>query len=232
MSRADVSWLLQSFGDPPLSDTWLTDDEALTLAGLRFAKRRHEWRLGRWTAKRAVALLARSMGERPPSPERVAIRAAADGAPEVFLSGVPANLSVSISHRNGIAVCALSRSGAALGCDLEEIEPRSNTFVRDYFADPEVQMYERALERDRPGLATLVWSAKESALKALRTGLRSDTRSVVVQLNGRPGEAGWSPLTIQAADEPRPLQGWWMQGGGHVLTMVATQDPDPPTFLG
>ena len=46
MSGADISWMLQSFGDPPLSDTWLTDDEALTLAGLRHPAQRFAHTVG------------------------------------------------------------------------------------------------------------------------------------------------------------------------------------------
>jgi hypothetical protein len=41
-------------------------------------------------------------------------------------------------------------------------------------------MVARASAADQPGLLALLWSGKESALKALRAGLRLDTRCVIV----------------------------------------------------
>ena len=64
----------------------------------------------------------------------------------------------------------------ALGCDLEVIEPRSEEFVADYFTTEEQKMVSQAPIADRSKLLALLWSAKESALKALREGLRFDTR--------------------------------------------------------
>jgi 4'-phosphopantetheinyl transferase len=51
----DVYWLDQTQADVPAGDEWLCAREAACLARLRFAKRRADWRLGRWTAKRALA---------------------------------------------------------------------------------------------------------------------------------------------------------------------------------
>jgi len=61
--------------------------------------------------------------------------------------------------------------------------------------------------------ATLIWSAKESALKALRTGLRADTRSVVVEVDVPRGE-----LSVTSADAE--MRGWWWVDGGFVHTLV------------
>ena len=52
-----VAWLEQSEADLPPHDDWLSVDEALQLDRLRFAKRRADWRLGRWTAKPRLELL-------------------------------------------------------------------------------------------------------------------------------------------------------------------------------
>ena len=73
------------------------------------------------------------------------------------------------------------RSGAELGCDLEIVEPRSDAFIADYFTAEEQALIERTSAADRSLLLALLWSAKESALKALRAGLRLDTRSVIVR---------------------------------------------------
>ncbi|MFN8642278.1 MAG: hypothetical protein U0802_11705 [Candidatus Binatia bacterium] len=79
-----VRYLLQASGDVPADDAWLAPVERVRLAQLRVAKRRADWRLGRWTAKRAVAA---ALGV---AVDRVAVIAAAGGAPLALLDGVPA----------------------------------------------------------------------------------------------------------------------------------------------
>lgn len=51
----EVYWLEQSEADVPAENDWLSANEVNRLNGMRFAKRRTDWRLGRWTAKRALA---------------------------------------------------------------------------------------------------------------------------------------------------------------------------------
>ena len=175
----DVYWLEQTEGDVPAENDWLSASEAVVLNGMRFAKRRADWRLGRWTAKRAVAVYLNLPGH-PRALTGTEIRPAPSGAPEVFVTNKPAPVTISLSHRAGRAVCAIGLSGGALGCDLETIEPRSDAFVADYFTTSEQALVERAPGADRSWLLALLWSGKESALKALRTGLRLDTRCVIV----------------------------------------------------
>src|SRR5436305_121242 len=167
-----AGWLTVDASEVPENDGWLTPAERVRLATLELPWRRADWRLGRWAAKHAVAAFLGA------SFEAVEIRPAADGAPEALLGGDPAPVSLSFSHRAGRAACAVAPAGTALGCDLELVEPRSAAFVRDYLTPAEQALVEAAPEMDHPFLVNLIWSAKESALKALRTGLRLDTRSV------------------------------------------------------
>lgn len=51
----DVYWLERSAADLPAQNDWLSASDRTRLDGMRFAKRRDDWRLGRWTAKLAVA---------------------------------------------------------------------------------------------------------------------------------------------------------------------------------
>lgn len=212
-------WQEQCLVDVPAGDEWLSAGETAKLAGLRFEKRRRDWRLGRWTAKRAVAAWLRS-GESPAAFARIEVCAAASGKPEVFLEGQPAGFSISISHSAGVAACAVAPAGTALGCDLEAIEPRSDAFVRDYFTAAETVAVEQAAEGERRLLVNLIWSAKESALKALGEGLRLDTRAVEVSADAPP-EAGWARLRVRLQPDGRILEGWWKAGEGFVRTMVA-----------
>jgi len=43
----DVHWLEQTSADLPAEDDWLSAGEAVRLSGMRFAKRRGDWKLGR-----------------------------------------------------------------------------------------------------------------------------------------------------------------------------------------
>ncbi len=214
----DVFWFEQRESDVSANDVWLSGYEADCLARMKFPKRRADWRLGRWTAKRGIATVL-ALSDEPAQLCRISIRAAPSGAPEAFVDEEPAGLAISLSHRQRRAVCAMTRGPAALGCDLEVVEPRSTAFMTDYFAMEELALLGQTSEADH--LATLLWSAKESALKALRTGLRVDTREVVVTGIGdpfcRPCEMDASnrksSLTWQFLDvvcrTGEVLQGWW-----------------------
>ncbi len=243
----DVHWLEQSEADVPAENDWLSAAESLRMNAMRFAKRRNDWRLGRWTAKRALAVYL-SLPSHARTLADIEVRPAASGAPEIFVANEAAGVSVSLSHRGGIAACAIGPSGAELGCDLEIVEPRSDAFIADYFAEEEHALIERTCAPDRPLLLALLWSAKESALKALRAGLRLDTRSVIVH-PGHPlsgdddahrGESSfdfglgshrsWRPLYV-VYEDGRIFCGWWQNTGDRVRTMVACPPSAPPIFL-
>lgn len=233
-----VFWLQHAEADVPASNHWLGASEAAVLGGLRFARRRADWRLGRWTAKRALAAY---LGCLPDAGvlQRIEIRASPSGAPEVFVAGKPSPIGISLSHRAGIALCALTPAGQALGCDLELIEPRSAAFVEDYFTAEERAFLAGASACDQAALLALLWSAKESALKALRQGLRLDTRAVAVTLrdgvslsqsNRRAGAEGWQALTVRSRDAG-VFPGWWGRDGELVRTVVAERPLPPPVAL-
>ncbi len=241
-----VFWFEQSLADVRAEDDWFSAWEASHLGSLRFPKRRADWRLGRWTAKRAVADYLKL----PHDPETLAtiqIRPAASGAPEVFIDDGPGNVSISLSHRGGIGACAVGPAGATLGCDVEVVEPRSEAFVGDYFTPQEQATIRQAPDPVRFALIALIWSAKESALKALRTGLRSDTRcvSVVIEDSSFAGlDNGRSPAPLDFPAVPhsaplwRPLHvtysegqiflGWWFCCDGLLRTMVSDPATDEP----
>src|SRR5579871_3530236 len=164
-----VCWLEQTVEEVPGDDTWLGAREIQTLNKLHVPKRRADWRLGRWTAKLGLCGYLNIAPAREIA--RVQILAAESGAPQGYIGDNPAKAAISLSHRDGRAICAVAPADAALGCDLEKIEPRSEVFVADYFTANEQSLIARASSIERTKLVAAMWSAKESVLKALRVGL-------------------------------------------------------------
>jgi 4'-phosphopantetheinyl transferase len=240
-----VYWFEQTRADLPPNHDWLGLSEVASLNALRIPKRRADWLLGRWTAKRAVSICLNIPGGSK-ALAGIEIRPAASGAPEVFLDSQPAAVNISLSHSNGTALCAVAPPGTELGCDLEIIEPRSDAFIADYFTSDEQALIARTPATDRLRLLALLWSAKESALKALREGLRLDTRSVTVSLpeSAPPppldematgpylaeGHSIWRPLEVQCVSG-QVFRGWWGQAGNLLQTLVATPAPARPILL-
>lgn len=229
-------------GLPPPGIRWLGPGERAALARLHLLPRRTTFLLGRVAAKRAL-IAAVAPGA---APSELEILAAPDGAPEAFAEGLPLGASVSISHSgepgSRLGICALVPARLALGCDLEAITPRSQAFVDDFFTDGERRAMAAATAEARALLANLIWSAKESALKALRQGLRADTRSVEVQVDlplveqvarragaAAAGGAPWWPLAARLLDRAGPvLGGYFRAEAGRVWTVLAPVPLPPP----
>jgi len=248
----NTRWLLQSFDDCPeilRSDAipaWLGPAEQRRLAGFKVEKRRRDWLLGRWTAKKLVQrYLEETRGERSALAE-LYIGTDPDGAPYAarcegeggwgdLFERLP--VSLSISHSHGVAFCGLiERAGLgmhfpaarspSLGCDIELVEPREMCFVKSFFTEKEIAMLYAAIERTDL-FATAIWSGKEAVLKALRRGLRLDVRCIACLLEAAPTlpTQEWRPFQIDldeqlSAQFPGAWSGWWRLHGQHVLTMA------------
>jgi 4'-phosphopantetheinyl transferase len=216
--------------DVPESADWLSAAESGRLSVLRFAKRRSEMRLSRWTAKQAIARTL-DLEADAGTLARIEIRPAPTGAPTVFVGDARAPIAVSLSDRADWAVCVVAPADLGVGCDLELVEPRTDRFVRDWFTPGERDLVFGADPgEERHLLANLVWSAKESALKVLQTGLRRDTRSVEVDVVDVEGDRRWARLVVRT-EEGAAFPGWWRRYGDFVLTFAADADRGLPRSL-
>jgi 4'-phosphopantetheinyl transferase len=216
-------WHGRAAAEVPAGEDWLSPGERDRLRRFRFEKRRGDWLLGRFTAKQALL----AAGEAGPL-AALEIRAAPDGAPEAFRDGQALPRGLSLSHSRGRAVCLLGPSGAALGCDIETVESRSRAFVEDAFSEAErAQIPWEPVEA--AFCVTLLWSAKESALKAVREGLRLPLSSVAVRIvRDASGEDGWRPLSIRGPLPVSRLEGWWRDAGGQLITVASAPGLGPP----
>jgi 4'-phosphopantetheinyl transferase len=223
-----LDWLARGLDDVPAADDWLGPFEAARLARMRFPKRRAEYRLRRWAGKTSVAAML-GLPLDVATLSRVEVRTAPGGAPVAYVDGRPAQVFVSLTDRAGWAVSTATTEPGAFGCDMELVEPRSPAFIADWLTPAEQDVVNAVVGADRDALANLMWSAKESALKVLKTGLRRDTRSVAVILDEDPGP-DWRRLRVQSIEGP-VFPGWWCRAGAYVLSVVADRDFAPPTCL-
>ena len=214
-------WLTSSTADVPPGDDWLSRASARCSPACGCPSGAPDWRLGRWTAKAAVAAWL-GVGA-----ERVEILAAADGAPEAWLDGAPAPVSLSLSHRAGgrwprsrtrrrRSAATSSWSSRAAGRSYANGSPRASR-----------PRSSRSTAR-RDVAANLIWTAKEAAAKVRREGLRLDVRRADVDL-GAPG-SGWRPLTVHWG-EGQATAGWWCAAGGWVMTIAGSPAPALPSRL-
>jgi 4'-phosphopantetheinyl transferase len=211
-----LGWLSQRQADVPAGDDWLGAAERDVLAGLRVAPRRASWRLGRWTAKAALAAWLGVSGA------DLEVLAAPDGAPEAWLHGARAPVSVSLSHRGDRALAVVADAPTVAGCDLELIEPRSGAFIREWLTATEQELVFGCDEARQALIANLIWTAKEAAAKVRREGLRLDVRAARVTLtDGGTSAGGWSPVQVDWGDGAPPTLGWWRAAAAWVMTVAA-----------
>jgi phosphopantetheinyl transferase len=180
-------------------------------------KRSREWLAGRIAVKKSVQRLLSASGE--PASQEKAVRVVQDpkGKPSAELTDRPGFRigHVSLSHSNGLALAVVALPGVfkGLGVDVEKVEPRSESWVNDYFAPEEIRVANAADERWLE--FTKIWCLKEAALKALGTGLRFDLKDVcvtsldgtgraTVELRNEAGryldESGWGALDARVED--------------------------------
>src|SRR6266540_730485 len=246
-----INWLIQSItAHPNLTQGLapaglLSPSEQQRLAAFTVAKRRGDWLLGRWTAKRLLQSYVAQCTDAWLPLDTFIIDSDSDGAPHVIvdcklqISDFPSNLQsaicnlqslmLSISHCDGHAFCALAdRSRLAIGADIERIAPRAPEFAADYFTSNELAQVAASPVNERDATVTLIWSAKEAALKTLRLGLTVDTRRVSIELCQPDGAAlAWAPLavhsTLPQAETSGGMYGWWWIVGEYVLTLALMQ---------
>ena len=211
----------------PRACDWLAPGERARLSEMRFPRRRHDFRRGRWTAKRALlGALEGAPRATPTALAEIEIRPDDRGAPHAFRRDRPLDCDLSLSHRAGAVLCVFARRGARVGCDVEWIEPRTSAFERSFLSGDERRWLDGRPGASRSLGANLLWSAKESALKALRIGLDVDTRRVGVRF-GAAGRDFW--VSVPGVDAP--LLGRWGWRGRWIWTL-ASPEPDALRALG
>ncbi|MGB1586419.1 MAG: SDR family NAD(P)-dependent oxidoreductase, partial [Thermoplasmatota archaeon] len=153
-------------------DGWFTADELAT----EFAagKRLVEWRAGRLAAKAAAMQMDDSL-----APRDVTVVNEDGGKPILHIRGAPVDVCLSLTHRDGLAIAAISQE--PLGIDLEVVEERPQTWLHESFNEAEQPLAASAMG------ATCLWAAKEAAFKRIGDGLKQALHAWTVQPDGEGG---------------------------------------------
>ena len=223
MQSGKVYWQMQDFKNLPGDDDWLSSSEREIQDTLYFAKRRNEWRLGRWVVKKALQKhLSKPL-------DKIEVLPRKNGAPTLVINKKEYKLAFSISHRESKALCAFCEQLNTIGCDLEYIEPRSDLFIRDYFTSDE-RGYIHQYPEQNDLFANLIWSAKEAVLKVLQLGLRLDTLDVNVHTIHTPQKNEWAAFEVILKND-RSYYGYWKKTTNYVMTIAAEQPFTTPTRI-
>lgn len=163
----------------------LSPRELSTYRSLRFPKRAREWLSARLLLKATLRTIATSTGTDSRigwSKDLRSIECPADdlGKPQLAYANISQPYSISISHRDPYVAIAIRNDAIPFGIDLERIEPKNEAFYNDYFTAAEQEQFRNGTGR-REDLACTFWSAKESIIKALGTGLRTDVRTIHIR---------------------------------------------------
>ena len=137
-------------------------------------------------------------------PARLRFRCPPRGRPELVAPPVARHLRFSISHADGIALCAAAAAGCVVGADVESL--------RSVGPDPLGVAESVCSRREMDALAMLpaparaerllsIWTAKEAVAKATGLGFRLPLPLIAVheESNGPPAEFG-----AGAAEEATP----------------------------
>ena len=207
---------LTSFGDL----NFLSTPERKRLEGMRFPKRRSDWLSGRRTAKELLRTCEPNLKALPA--EAITIANRPGGAPEVQVDGkvIPGHLTISHSRDHTLAAWTCAQV-TGIGADIEFIEPRAEVFVEDYFTTTENKYLQQFTNVKYDQLVTLIWSAKEAALKALGIGLGMDTRQVEVLVSNAVVAYEWESFSINTEMmKKKTWRGFWRRFGEFIITIA------------
>ncbi len=142
----------------PPAEEFLTKREMETYKTFKVEKRKKEWLGGRYALKTLACDFFNF------DIKNMEVSNLPSGQPVLLVPGGN-KLPVSITHSGPYAAAAIALTGQAIGIDIECIEQRSQSWVKQYFDKREIS------SKSAPFLTEL-WAKKEAVLKFLGLGLQ------------------------------------------------------------
>jgi len=173
-----------------LSDYFLTGVEQQFMSdSITRRERKREWLLGRIAVKDAIRKLYLQTFNAALPPLELNILPAQNGAPIVqshLLQSQGLTTQISITHKDGhaIAVASFLKGNASpfgLGIDYEPYSEREEGIERLILNEAETHFLKGVSAQERNQILTRIWGAKESAAKALGTGIGGNPTKWTVQ---------------------------------------------------
>ena len=229
-SDRSIFWLSVLSAQVPSDDRWLSDWERQRLDGFGSLQRQRDFRLGRWTAKQALKYW------RTASPETVPwgtfeMHNDDHGRPIAIADGTVLDLPISISHRQGRALCVLAPRVGLVGCDIETVEVHSASFVHDHLTALEKETVDRSSLAPNQAI-TVLWSAKEAVYKAQDQVVPIVASDIDIGFGPEDPVDGWRTFRAQIGRlGGRQHQGWWRLIGSWVLTVITDLPTVAPVDL-
>ncbi|MCH2224494.1 MAG: 4'-phosphopantetheinyl transferase superfamily protein [Crocinitomicaceae bacterium] len=155
-------------GDPEIQNGFgalLSPEEIGERNGFKYARRRKSFVLGRASAKLAIEQIS---GETPPSV--ITIDKGVFGFP--IVKGISERISVSISHCESIGISIAYPDEHPVSVDIEKIDEERVALIEQYMTSEEMDLSTKYCSSEIG--AFLMWTAKESLSKILKTGLTLD----------------------------------------------------------
>ncbi len=178
---------------------FLDGEERGRLARLRAARASRDYLAAHALARTTLAEIVGC------SPARVRIHTSPGGRPELVSPQVAPRLRFSISHADGIALCAVA-AGRAIGVDIESdrnIGPDALGVAEAVCSPREMQALRALPPPERADFLLLVWSVKEAVAKAAGVGFHLSLSHITV----RAGDDGDPALDFDA-DVPDDAHFW------------------------
>lgn len=153
------------------------------------SKRKNSYLLGRVAAKHAISNFLKINIK----PNEVHIDSGVFSFPVVRFSHP---VQVSISHCQNIAIALAYDESHPLGVDLEQIDEKKADVIKSGLNPEELQLA-RSLNIAESVALTIIWSARESVSKILKTGITIDFKWLEINKlssNGRTYESQFSQL--------------------------------------
>lgn len=142
----------------PPAEEFLNERELAVYKAFKIDKRKKEWLGGRYALKTLACNFFNF------DIKHMEVKNLASGKPILFVPG-GTKLPVSITHSGAYAAAAIALTGQAIGLDIEAIEQRSPTWVKQCFD-------KREISSNSAPFLTELWAKKEAVLKFLGVGLK------------------------------------------------------------
>jgi len=148
---------------------FLSSEELIIWQKKNHNRKKMEWLSARFSAKIAALEWLKEVHNIELPPDKIIILNSLSGVPHFKLPLHLESPNLSLSHTDGKGLAAISYS-SFIGCDIEKVKKRHPNFKKVFLTVKEIELWFQAedignLNNDL--VETLLWSAKESVIKAI-----------------------------------------------------------------